>query len=452
MGTTADKLNKIIDSKEDIRIAINEMGVAVNTSVPLSDYGDKVREISSGLPTQEKTVAITQNGNYNILPDEGFSLSKAVASVFVEEVLNPEKKWLVRFFDYRGKLIRAERVNTGENATAPDVHNTSVLQFAGWNNTFTNVQSDIDVGAIYTTITGETYLYITLTPETGKNVPLNFTNETEFLGTTTIQWGDGTPNSTSTIGGEQEIVHSYANFGSYVIKMSCVGGKYALGRTDIVNIGVFGSVTGTYKDILTQVHFGANIYAMLSLTFKNCRSLKVCVTTTNEMANSKTAWGVDIFRGCRGLQSFNIPQGTAITTVKDSMFRDCSVLQAVTMGKNITQIEANAFFGASSISKINIPRSLQTISANGLNGLFGVTEYDFPSSLTTINAAGLINNYALCCVIFRSTTPPTLVEGALNGTSRTCKFYVPDASVTAYKTATNWTAYADKIYPLSDIE
>lgn len=405
---------------------------------------------SQGLPTQEKTLIITQNGNYNILPDAGFSLSKAVASVFVEEILNPEKKWLVRFFDYRGKLIRAERVNTGEDATAPDVQNTSVLQFAGWNNTFTNVQSDIDVGAIYTTITGETYLYITLTPETGKDVPLNFTNNTTLLGTTTIQWGDGTPNSTSSIAYGQEIVHSYANFGSYVIKMSCVGGKYALGRD--ANIGVFGSVTGTYQDILTQVHFGDNIYAMLSSTFYNCRSLKVCVTTTDEMANSGDGWGVNIFRGCRGLQSFNIPQGTAITTVKNSMFRDCSALQVVTMGNNITQIDPNAFFGASSISKINIPRSLKTISANGINGLFGVTEYDFPSSLTTINAAGLINNYALCCIIFRSTTPPTLVAGALNGTSRTCKFYVPDASVTAYKTATNWTAYADKIYPLSEIE
>lgn len=451
MGTTADKLNKIIDSKEDIRLAINEMGVAVNTSVPLSDYGDKIREITTGLPTQEKTLIITQNGNYNILPDEGFSLSKAVASVYVEEVLNPEKKWLVRFFDYRGKLIRAERVNTGEDATAPDVQNTSVLQFAGWNNTFTNVQSDIDVGAIYTTITGETYLYITLTPETGKDVPLNFANNPTLLGTTTIEWGDGTPNSTSAIAGSQEIVHSYANFGSYVIKMSCVGGKYALGRTDISSTGVFGSVTGTYQDILTQVHFGDNIYAMLAFTFNNCRSLK-CVTTTEEMANSVSASGVNIFRGCRGLQSFNIPQGTAITVIKNSMFRDCSALQVITMGNNITKIDPNAFFGASSISKINIPRSLQTIDVNGLNGLFGVTEYDFPDTLTTINATGIINNYALCCIIFRSPTPPTLVAGALNGTSRTCKFYVPDASVTTYKTATNWTAYADKIYPLSEIE
>ena len=46
--TTADKLQLIIDSKEDIRQAISEKGVEILDTVPLFDYGDKIREIECG--------------------------------------------------------------------------------------------------------------------------------------------------------------------------------------------------------------------------------------------------------------------------------------------------------------------------------------------------------------------------------------------------------------------
>ena len=407
---------------------------------------------SKGLPTQDKTLTITQNGVYTILPDAGNVLSSATANVMVEEILNPEKKWLVRFFDYKGKVLRAERVNTGEDATAPEVFNTADLAFAGWNNTFTNIQADTDVGAIYTTITGETLLYITTTPVTGKNVPLNFyIRSVAPIGTVTINWGDGTSNDTRNTAGAHEVTHIYANHGSYVIRISCANGTYRLGGSTN-NVGVFGSVTGTYQDILTKVHFGANVYAFFSQTFQNCRALRECVTATTEMANSDTAWGAILFRGCRSLLSFNIPTGTATTAIGSDMFRDCSSLKSVVMGNNVTSIGTNSFLGCASMEKLNVSRALQTIDMNGLNGCFGVNRYDFPSTLTTINTAGIINNYALCCLIFRSTTPPTMVAGALDGINRIAKIYVPDAQVATYKTATNWVAYADYIYPLSDIE
>ena len=407
--------------------------------------------IGTGKEEQAKALTITQNGVFTILPDEGKVLSSATANVMVEEILNPEKKWLVRFFDYKGKVLRAERVNTGEDATAPEVFNTADLAFAGWNNTFTNIQADTDVGAIYDTITGETLLYITTTPVTGKNVPLNFEIKSiPTVGTVTINWGDGTSNDTRNTAGLHEVSHNYTNYGNYVIKISCANGTYRLGGG--ANVGVFGSVTGTYPDILTKVHFGANVYTFSAFTFNNCRALRECVTATTEMANSDSAWGTTLFRGCRSLISFNIPTGTATTAIGSDMFRDCSSLKSVVMGNNVESIGNNSFFGCASMEKLNVSRALQTINVNGLNGCFGVNRYDFPSTLTTINAQGILNNYALCCLIFRSTTPPTMVAGALDGINRIAKIYVPDAQVATYKTATNWVAYADYIYPLSEIE
>lgn len=47
MGTTAQKLQKIIDSKTAIKTAIEEKGQIVG-DIPLSGYADKIRAISGG--------------------------------------------------------------------------------------------------------------------------------------------------------------------------------------------------------------------------------------------------------------------------------------------------------------------------------------------------------------------------------------------------------------------
>lgn len=48
MGTIADKLQKVIDTKEAIRVSINDKGVVVDKTIPLSQYAEKISEISSG--------------------------------------------------------------------------------------------------------------------------------------------------------------------------------------------------------------------------------------------------------------------------------------------------------------------------------------------------------------------------------------------------------------------
>lgn len=48
MGTTADKLNKVLSTKADIKSAIIEKGVAVSDSDTFASYGAKIRSIKSG--------------------------------------------------------------------------------------------------------------------------------------------------------------------------------------------------------------------------------------------------------------------------------------------------------------------------------------------------------------------------------------------------------------------
>ena len=53
MGTTAQKLQAIKDSKEDIRQAIISKDVECATTVPLDEYGDKIRSINSKATTSQ---------------------------------------------------------------------------------------------------------------------------------------------------------------------------------------------------------------------------------------------------------------------------------------------------------------------------------------------------------------------------------------------------------------
>lgn len=48
MGTIADKLSYLNNAVDDIQQAIIEKGVAVDSSVPLADYGAKIRDIETG--------------------------------------------------------------------------------------------------------------------------------------------------------------------------------------------------------------------------------------------------------------------------------------------------------------------------------------------------------------------------------------------------------------------
>lgn len=319
---------------------------------------------------------------------------------------------LVTFYDFDGKVLKRERVATGGNATAPDTPTHEYLTFAEWNNPFTNVQSDIDTGAIYNTTDGKTYLFITLTPITGLAPTLYFSKSSTSL--MTIDWGDGAT-STSTTSGNQTIQHTYAAAGDYIITVdNSAGGTWSLGQGSAATAIL---ADGNYSKTLTKIYLGNYFTLLLASLGYNYKSLEYI-----SFGNKQTSLGnASIIAS--SLKCAIIPKN--VNSV-DAVFQNNNLLSLVIIGDGaLTPVKT--FANCISLKSVFCPSSITSVSEFTFSGCISIIQY-----------------------IFLSPTPPALVSiNAFAGINPICKIYVPDASVDAYKTATNWNNYSSYIYPLS---
>lgn len=390
----ASELQDKINAKAAIKTAIEAKGVMV-VDIKLNQYAAKIDEIQ-----QDPSIPVGIGQH------------------------------LVTFYDFDGKVLKRQRVNTGEDATAPDTPVHQYLTFAEWNNPFTNVQSDIDTGAIYNTTDGKTYLFITLTPVTGLEPTLYFSKSSTSL--MTIDWGDGTT-STSTTSGNQNINHVYAIAGDYIITVdNSAGGTYYLGN----NNNCFGS-SGVYMSIASKAYMGANL-SQLNRAFQANFSLQYLSTGYNALSYGTLT-------NARGLIFIVDNYGFSNN---GSIFEVCYSLKGCVLKHNSNNIGAFLFSAAYSIDKLILPDSQLEITLSMFQNCFSLKKINC-KNVKTVNS-GFFNCGQILEMIFLETTPPTLTGANFPNINPICKIYVPDASVEAYKAATNWVTYANYIYPLSE--
>lgn len=157
--------------------------------------------------------------------DNGASLTQAVAiNNTIEPSASPEKIE-VRFFDADGTLLQTNYIDYGGSVTPPPnpSYDPERLTFKRWASAigerFDNITHDVDYGALYTINDGAYHLFCTFNDETGYMVTLPVDQNTSGH-TITIDWGDGTPNDTTTNSGTTNISHTYAQAGDYEIIVS----------------------------------------------------------------------------------------------------------------------------------------------------------------------------------------------------------------------------------------
>lgn len=119
-----------------------------------------------------------------------------------------------------------------------------------------------------------------------------------------------------------------------------------------------------------------------------------------------TSIGYGAFDGMKNLSSIEIPQ--TVERIQDRAFRECSILESITIPEIVTEIGIGAFEGCSSLTSIYIPQNVNYIGGEAFNDC---------SNLATINVAKANSYYDSrdSCNAIIKTSSNTLIFGS-NGT------------------------------------
>jgi len=467
----ATEISRLQQAKADLKTAINAKGQSI-ADEKLDDYAGFVDDITTGLPTEEKTVSAPDfsAGNVVVTPTTGYSMSQvtlvkdadlAAANIkkdtvifgvtgTLEEGTPAQGEFEVRFIDYDGTLLKTEYVNAGGNATAPTSPSHTGLTFNSWNNAYTNVQHDVDTGAIYTTTDTYTHAFFTFNDTgLGKTITLYFNKSGSAL--LTVSWGDGTADFTTTTSGNLNTgAHTYANYGSYEVVISAplaTGLYFGQGST------TYRFCTTAMMRTLTHIHMGnktfpldycfadANSLQKISLSFytgwggetpsmaqycfQNCRSLVASIHPT-AMTHSSGIWayaftacrnlkyvcinstckavGVQAFSFCTALEKIIFPDGQTNTTLAQQVCYYCQALKKVVNLKTVTGSGTGCFNSCSALVDITLPSTLLSYNDQFFTSCVNLKSITLPSGTSTFGTSVFNNCVSLSTIDMQSIT------------------------------------------------
>ena len=376
----------------------------------------------------------------------GASTFRQYADRIAEIATTPAVGHRVRYFDPFGTLIDTQTVTDGGNATAPSPPTLSLLTFHSWNHPGTNITRDEDIGGVYNTTDGKTYIYIQVNALTGLQPTIYYQKSTSAE--MTIDWGDGNSQTTTSTGNlNTQKAAPYAAVGNYLITITC-STTYNLGNGSNTTT-LFGSYsTNPYTSIAYKIYFGANTTLINNSVFYNYFGLDYVVASSG-MTGSIGAYA---FYSCSALTSLTLPSGMT-GSIGGSAFQNCYALTSLTLPSGMTgSIGTYAFSYCSALTSLTLPSGTNTaIGDSTFRKLMSVRTFTVLSGFTSLAANAFEGNNAMDEYIFQPTSPPTMAATSVfTGIKLLTRIYVPDASTLAYRAATNWTTYADYIYPLSN--
>lgn len=323
------------------------------------------------------------------------------------ESLRTHGKYFVKVIDYDGTVLKEEKLNTGDTFILPEAPSHNGIIFQEWCSTqeiidgvITIENSNVMVGASYTTVSGLNEFDIELTRSTGLDVTFNMDG--------TKDWGDGTSDDLTT--------HTYANYAKYTIK--CNGTS--------TNGTLFGQSNGNVSAGSAVINYYCTDARLTTSSLKGgmlpfCYSLRSII-----VSNKTTSIGSHPISYDYSLRAIVFP---ALTTVSSYAIYDARALRDVVLPK-LKKIASSGFLNAYGLKGIIFPSSVSTIEANACSNQNSAEVYDF-SKCTAVPTLGNTNSF--------------------NKINKIAKIIVPDALYDEWIVATNWTAYTDYIYKASEV-
>lgn len=446
MGTTAQKLQAILDSKTDIKDAIEQKGVTVGTT-PLSGYAQKILDIPTGGGEDE-----------------------------------PYTDDAVRFFDYDGKQLlgmsKADFLALDAMPACPATHDG--LVFTEWSHTLAEAKNYVskydycDVMALYDTVDGKTR--VTIRVDAGDEIT---TNVGGWPCEVRIDWGDGQEETVTGSANQLYATHIYVETGDYTIVYDVRSGYIGPDFT------LFGSASSPYPaylcDKVLSLHYGRSnggrTYMLKGLNLEKATGYQLigpntiigsypvklkalfiwnywfralengatirCAVFKENIANISSG----ILLNCYNVDRILLPSGQ--TSVVFSLADSCYSARVIVIPDGVTAINNNAFRYCYKVKSIYLPEGLLTIGNLVFASCYTLKEITIPSTVTSIGS----NCFQYCIMLkdlyMKPATPPTINSNTFSGFPTDITIHVPQGTLATYQEATNWSSLAQ--YMVDDI-
>lgn len=360
-----------------------------------------------------KNVEYNRKKLINVARSTGVPVEDNYSLSSVTEVLNtladkplPENTFKIRWVG-PDKEYATTFVKQGEQAIPPITPNFDEerLEFIGWTETSdtTNVQKDIDCGAMYRVKADEngrrwTHLFCSFDTDSGLSVTIPY-NKLTADSLLIVDWGDETIEEI-TESATGTLTHTYSDYGNYVIKLWCDKSGWKLNTSS--STFMLGKQAVCYA--LYKFYWGDNLTQTDYLFFR-CYALRTVIFPTTLSTLGGSSWfyynvalcnviiptGVTVLDGTRcfsdkyGLVNLILPN----TLTYIGGFTDPAYLSNVILPDSLeTWWYLTAFSG---VSKVNVPKGVKSIQFSTARQLNEIT-FEKDSELiefTSFNAYSL---------------------------------------------------------------
>ncbi len=414
--------------------------IAENGHYDVTDYAGA----DVAVPEPAGTLPITENGTYNVAqyasaqvavpePEEYTGPTTVTPSSSVQTLATngllmtdditvnavpPAGTPAVVFIDYDGTELSTMTAAEAAAATAlpanPD-HTDMGLEALGWNWTLQEIKDNLTampdqtvyVGQLYTTVSGDTEIDLSLT--VARDIVLRL----GVNGSVDVDWGDGTAPDTVTgtnLNAYLNTTHTYDAAGDYTIVISpASNAEYRLlGAYNTSCIGAGNNVkdiNAAVSSAVTAIRLGAGAdYGANAAT-----DMRGLTYATGPLATGNASTAASAFANTPCMLAFVVPRDA---NTPNGCFAGSGV-RVVSIPGNCTNIASNLFNNCRSLERVTIPAGVTTL-AGAFSGCYALRELYIPAglSLNSNECQGCSN---LSTLKVYGTGDTKVLSNALNG-------------------------------------
>lgn len=364
--------------------------------------------------------AINEKGG-NALPSDSFD-ELATKIENIGNIVNTGDD--VIFYDFNGDVIASYSLADARTLTelpTPPTHER--LTFSGWTHSISQIMACTDklhIGAVYYPSSGMLEYEVCISYES-QCVKLPAYGST-------VDWGDGSDGNTT----EPKGIHKYKYAGNYIVR--CGG--------DITFEEVSDDQYALLYNPIVSCYIPATVSAVPNYAFFNCLSLESVVIPPSVIVLRNYA-----FSECKSLSAVVMPP--SVSVVSPFAFSECASLHTVVISPTVTAMTNYVYYNCNLLRFIVLPPSTANIRNCTFYSCKSLQHIIIPENVSIITSGAFGVCSSLQSIICKAITPPSIQSNSIDMNDY-LKIYVPAESVDAYKNATNWTAFADRIYPITN--